>query len=106
MKQREYWRLRVRYYVVFDPFERQNAGILRAFELRGLAYEPIYPRWLSGIGLGLTVWEGVFEDIHWRWLRWCDHAGQLLPTSQERIKRLAEKLRSLGIDPTTLEAQP
>ena len=77
-------------------------------------------RWLPGIGLGLTLWEGVFENLHWQWLRWCDQAGRVLPTGPERIQqerqraddekqraeRLAEKLRSLGIDPTTLEAQP
>jgi hypothetical protein len=112
-KQRDYLRLRIPYYVVFDPFGRLGAGVLRVFELRGLAYEPIDPRWLPGVGLGLTLWEGMFEDIHWRWLRWCDQSGQALPTSQERIEqerrradRLADKLRSLGIDPTTLEAQP
>ncbi|HKI33319.1 MAG TPA: hypothetical protein VKA46_15810 [Gemmataceae bacterium] len=40
------------------------------------------------------------------WLRWCDRAGNVIPTGCERAKsereraeRLAEQLRALGVEP-------
>jgi hypothetical protein len=103
LKMQEYARIRVSYYVVFDPFDLLHQGVVRAFELRGGVYEAIDPRWLPGVGLGLTLWEGAYEGLRGQWLRWCDQTGKLLLTSQERIERLSEKLRALGVDPTTLE---
>jgi hypothetical protein len=63
--------------------------------------------WLAPIGLGLTLWEGQFEeDVTRLWLRWCDREGNVIPTGAEgqamatqRADRLAEKLRALGINP-------
>jgi hypothetical protein len=117
LKMRHYARIRVTYYVIFDPDNLLRQGVLRAFELRGGVYEPIDPSWLPNVGLGLVLWGGDYEGLHEQWLRWCDRDGKLLPTSQERIEqerrradqekeraeRLAEKLRALGIDPTSLD---
>ena len=63
--------------------------------------------------LGLTLWEGDYEDVRGVWLRWCNLDGSLLRTGQEnaaveraradeasqRAEALAAKLRALGIDP-------
>jgi beta-phosphoglucomutase-like phosphatase (HAD superfamily) len=40
--------------------------------------------WLETIGIGLTLWEGQFEEAVTRlWLRWCDRNGQVIPTGAE-----------------------
>ncbi len=66
--------------------------------------------------MGLTLWQGEFEGRQDVWLRWCYQDGTLLATGDERAKvaeqrasvaeqraaQLAERLRSLGIDPDTL----
>jgi alkylated DNA nucleotide flippase Atl1 len=75
---------------------------------------------MEEIGLGLRIWEGVFEGNDLSWLRWCDQKGNLIPTGKELADatnqralfaeerastaeeyaiRLAEQLRSLGITP-------
>src|SRR5262249_678015 len=54
----DYARLRIPYYVIFDPDDELGGGILRAFELSGRTYKPISitPRiWLPEVGLGLTL---------------------------------------------------
>jgi non-ribosomal peptide synthetase component E (peptide arylation enzyme) len=77
--------------------------------------------WLEEVELGLTLWSGQFEEEVTRlWLRWCDRDGQVIPTGaeraemehlraeterrraeaeQQRAERLAERLRSMGVDP-------
>jgi hypothetical protein len=52
------------------------------------------------------VINGVYENKKDIWLRWCDQDGNLVLTGRERAEqehqraeRLAEKLRTLGIDP-------
>ena len=47
-------------------------------------YEPIEPYWFPEVGLGLTLWEGVFEGVQATWLRWCDQEGRVIPTGAER----------------------
>ncbi len=86
-------------------------------------HHPIAP-----LGVELGVWRGVFENVEATWLRWWDSEGNLLPTSAEQVERersqaererqakeearlqaeyerqekqrLAERLRSLGVDPS------
>ena len=70
--------------------------------------------WLEGVGLGVALWEGAFEEAVTRlWLRWCDSDGQVIPTGAEgqalerqraeterqRAERFAERLRAMGINP-------
>jgi hypothetical protein len=105
-KMREYARIRVLYYVIFDPQNRLGEGVLRAFALRDGQYEPIEPAWLPAVGLGLTLWEGTFEGRRTRWLRWCRQDGQVIPTGRERAEqereareRLEARLREAGIPP-------
>ncbi|WP_008318237.1 Uma2 family endonuclease [Leptolyngbya sp. PCC 6406] len=115
-KKDRYARLRVSYYVVFDPIEqiqeaaRMDGQRLRVFTLNGGQYIPLEPPYfLEHVALGLVLWEGMFEDQPGTWLRWCDSEGRLLPTGAERANQerqraeaLAARLRELGIDPDTV----
>jgi valyl-tRNA synthetase len=79
------------------------------------------------LGLGLALWEGVYEGLSAVWLRWCDEQGDLIMTGYEaslkaqqqaeaerqraeaerqraeaerqRAEKLAAQLRALGIEP-------
>ncbi len=33
--------------------------------------------------MGLTLWNGVFENLHGTWLRWCDESGNVIKTGDE-----------------------
>jgi Uma2 family endonuclease len=103
---RRYRRMRVSYYIVYDPLRMLGEPSLRSFELRGDLYVPIDRPWLESIGLGLLEWEGVFEGLRGTWLRWCTRDGRVVPTGAERAEvaearaeRLAARLREMGIDP-------
>ena len=37
--------------------------------------------------MGLTLWEGEFEAVRHRWLRWVDEHGVLIPTGREQRRR-------------------
>jgi hypothetical protein len=106
-KMKAYARLRALCYVIYDPDNLLRGGLLRAYVLQRGKYEPVEPRWLTEVGLGLILWEGTFEGSHQTWLRWCDRAGQVIPTGAERANTLAERaeklaaqLRALGIEPS------
>ena len=47
---------------------------------------------LSQIGLGLTIWHGIFEGLEYDWLRWCDASGNILLTGNELAQQ--EKQRA------------
>ena len=105
-KLQDYARLGVTYYVVFDPLQQLGDDVLYVFGLTQGEYEQLEQPWLEHIGLGLTLWEGTFEDVTATWLRWCDRDGKILPTGAERAvqaeakaAKLAEQLRALGVDP-------
>ncbi|MBW4466890.1 MAG: hypothetical protein KME07_15810 [Pegethrix bostrychoides GSE-TBD4-15B] len=67
--------------------------------------------WLARVGLGLTLWEGEFEEPVMRlWMRWCNQQGQVIltgaeraDTEQQRAERLAERLRAMGVNPDELD---
>jgi len=146
-KKEIYAQIGVSYYVVFDPLQQiqgeqeMNAALLRVWTISPIGYTELTPLqgisnvgesiWLEGVGLGLTLWEGSYEeDIPRLWLRWCDQNGQVIPTGaegqalerqraeaerqraeaerqraeQERQtrERLENYLRSQGIDPNQL----
>ncbi|MCL4828933.1 MAG: Uma2 family endonuclease [Caldilinea sp.] len=101
-----YVRIGTPYYIVHDPEHLLSDRTLYVFERRGLEYAEISPENLPGIGLGVTLWDGVYEDMQGMWLRWIDTRGELLLTGKERAEQerqradaLAAKLRELGIDP-------
>ncbi|UIE36804.1 Uma2 family endonuclease [Leptodesmis sichuanensis] len=97
-KKETYARMKVDYYVVFDPLrqlqqpDEMNGSLLKIWALSAGRYieltpaeglsvgEPIY---LDTVNLGLTLWEGEFEMVPGIWLRWCDRAGIVIPTGAE-----------------------
>jgi Uma2 family endonuclease len=79
-KLRAYAQLRIPYYVIHDPEDLLGGGVLRIFEINRGKYQLITAlpvTWLEEVGLGLTLWQGVFEGIEATWLRWCDKEGNL-----------------------------
>ncbi len=122
-KHNRYEQMGIRYYVVFDPFRYFKGELLQVFVLNGEGYQPADEHFFPCLGLGLKLWRGSFEDMTFRYLRWCDRKGKLLPTADERAEReaerakreagrakheagraakLAAKLRELGVDPDKL----
>lgn len=110
--------LQVPTYVVFEP----DWGLLEVYRLRAGRYELELPNaegrhWCADLKLFLGTWCGKKEERDGYWLRWWDETGQVLPwavelveqerqkTEQERQRadRLAERLRSQGIDPDAIE---
>ncbi|MEW6126118.1 MAG: Uma2 family endonuclease [Acidobacteriota bacterium] len=126
-KMRKYARMKVEYYVIFDPDKFLSKNVLTIYKLHGFRYRKQLSHKLETIGLGLILWEGEFEGVKRAWLRWVDEAGNLLLTGEERAKleraekekeraekeaallkaeealqkaeRLAARLRELGKDP-------
>lgn len=102
-----YARIRIPYYVVFDPFGELDEQVLRVFRLELDHYEVLEePYRLPHVGLGLKLWRGRYEDLDSRWLRWVDADGNPIPTGAERAEeekrraeRLGEQLRKLGVEP-------
>ncbi len=98
--------LRVPYYIVFDRYTDR----LQAFQLVADRYSELdlsIPRvWMTGLELGLGLWQGSYQQIERLWLRWYDASGNWLPTPLEResqrANRLATQLRELGVNPDDL----
>ena len=123
--------LKIPVYVIFEPVDgllevhHLTAG---RYELQIPTLENRV--WLAEMGLFLGVWQGTKEERTGYWLRWWDEAGNLLPWAVEqfeqerqraeaerqraeqesqraeqerqRAERLAEYLRSQGINPDSL----
>ena len=115
-KRQQYAEMRVGYYVIYDPLHQVMDDELRIYRLRGGSYERQASLRFPELRLGLTLWDGEFEAVRSRWLRWVDEHGALIPTGQEqrrradeehrradeehrRAERLAALLRRSGIDP-------
>jgi Uma2 family endonuclease len=106
-------RMRVTYYVVFDPALFLRRKPLHLYALRRHAYVERANLWLPEIGLGLCIWPGTYEGCEAEWLRWCYEDGMPVPTGAERAEqertraeqaharaeRLAAQLRALGLEP-------
>ncbi|MDJ1182883.1 Uma2 family endonuclease [Roseofilum casamattae] len=110
-KKEDYRQLGVQYYAIYNPLRKRKAK-LEVYELQGGEYwlldgEPV---WLSSLGLGIGRAEGTYQGITREWLYWYDENGDRYLTAEEkmvaercRADKLAEKLRSLGIDPDSIE---
>jgi Uma2 family endonuclease len=90
-KKYDYARLRVLYYVVYDPQNLLKEGVLQIFVLRAGRYDKWESHYLPEIGIGLTLWRGEYEKKEDTYLRWCDREGNLLPTGKELADREAER---------------
>ena len=108
LKRQRYAEMGVGYYVIHDPLRQVMDDELRVYRLSGGSYKRQAPRFPE-LRLGLTLWDGVFEAVRSRWLRWVDEHGVLIPTGREQCRRageehcadeeLASLLRRSGIDP-------
>ena len=86
----DYARMGVAYYVVYDPAGELSEVPLQIYELHAGRYKPRSEGTLAGVGLGVMLWEGVYEDKPAVWLRWYDENGVLIPTGAERAALEAE----------------
>jgi len=77
--------------MVYDPNEQLGDQPCRLYELRGRRYVELQEQWLDQIGLGLTLWQGEFEEQHDTWLRWCDRAGHVLLTGDEQAAQVHQR---------------
>ena len=92
-KLREYGRIGVTYYVIYDPAGHIQDRALACYTLRGQEYVALAPARFEDLGLSLVQWEGVFEGRQESWLRWADFAsGELILTGTERADRKAQLL--------------
>jgi len=116
-------KLKVPEYFWYDPFQPQDFA---GFKLdNNNVYQPLKPNargnfFSQQLGLSLVRWQGVYRDVSAVWLRWATIDGILLPTEGEiaqqakqeaadaeeraadaelKAEKLAERLRSLGINP-------
>ncbi len=76
--------LGVPYYVVFNRYTDE----LHYFQLLNGRYREIAPPeqrlWLPEAGLGLGLWQGVYQGVERRWLRFYEAAGHWIPTPLEQ----------------------
>jgi hypothetical protein len=112
-KMLKYAQIGILYYVIHDPFEFVQSEPLKVYVLRDKSYVPYSAEWLPVLGLGLTLWQGPFENWDTVWLRWCDRQGRVIPTGAERadqerqradqerlrVEQLTAQLRGLGVTP-------
>ena len=91
--------LKVPYYVLYD----RRSDVLRAYRLvegQYQALEILDERiWIPELKTGLKLWHGEYQGIARKWLRWIDEHGNWIPTPEEKVSRLAQRLRELGVDP-------
>jgi len=85
----DYARLGIMYYVVYDPLGELSESPLQIFQLQGGRYAPKTDSWFPLVGLGLTLWQGIFEGANGTWLRWCDAEGNVIPTVEELAAKLS-----------------
>ncbi len=107
-KIRKYARIGIWYYVIFDPQQLVQEDVLHVYQLSLGRYILKHDQQLDQVGLGLVLWDGVFEGLHERWLRWCDADGRLIPTggegrTQERQQAEQERQRAEQAEAIALE---
>ncbi|GAC1479223.1 MAG: Uma2 family endonuclease [Chamaesiphon sp.] len=113
-KKQQYANLEILYYAVYNP-RRRRKPTLEVYQLVNGNYvlHQGNPIWLPEIGLGIGQERGIYQGLTREWLYWYDGQGQRLLTPEERILEaeqrtreveqraeiMAERLRSLGIEP-------
>jgi Uma2 family endonuclease len=95
-KLKDYARMGVNYYAVHDPERLLSKDVLRVYEIGfGKRYRLREDYQMPDLGLSLKLWKGVFEDKEDTWLRWCDAAGKLIPTAEERARHAEAEVERL-----------
>ena len=106
-KLKNYARMGVPYYVVFDPLQHLSPDVLRIYELGfGKRYRLREDAQLPELGLSLQLWEGAFEGRKGTWIRWGDAEGNLIPTGEERAASAETELKKLRAELARLKAKP
>lgn len=82
-KLQRYARMKVPYYVIYDPRLLLSQRPLRIRQLSGASYVDKVDAWFPEVQLGLTVQSGIYDGMTARWLRWCDRDGKVLLTGRE-----------------------
>ena len=91
-KLRGYARIRVPYYVIYDPTRSLSPEVLRVFELGNGHYQRCADNHLTETGLTAVLWQGRFEAKEGTWLRWADAiTGVIIPTGAERAQQEATR---------------
>lgn len=105
-KLNRYAQMDVAYYVVFDPLRYLSEDILRLYE-RGFwkRYRLREDFVLAEVGLSLQVLHGEYENYTADWLRWCDGAGNLIPTGAERAQNAESETARLQAELEKLRGQ-
>lgn len=87
-----YARIGVAYYAIFDPEQHLSDKVLRVYRLHSGVYRLASSGDMPNLGLGLRLWDGVYEKVEATWLRWHDQDGVPIPTGEERAD--AEQARA------------
>ncbi|MEL6165670.1 MAG: Uma2 family endonuclease [Cyanobacteria bacterium J06628_3] len=93
-KLKTYERMRVSYYIVYDPTQQLGEQQLRIYELVGRRFRETSETWLEQVELGLTLWSGEFEGRQDTWLRWCYQDDTVLPTGDERAQVAEQQIQA------------
>ncbi len=109
-KLRDYAIIGVEYYVIYDPLLVYQKAELECYKLERFGYELQDSCMFVDVGLGLKIWEGEFENVSGKWLRWCDQNGKLILTGkelaeEERHQAEIERLKAKMEQKKRLEAQ-
>lgn len=91
-KLREYARLSIWYYAIYDPQRLIQDEPLIVYELTSTGYQIKENSFLDRVGLGLTVWHGPFEGKDGDWLRWYGEDGELLLTGEEQVAQEQQRV--------------
>ncbi len=79
--------LRVPYYAIFDRYEND----FRLYQLVGTQYQLLtlegQYHWFEELGLGLGIWQGEYEGVFGKWLRWKDSKGEWILTAEQKAER-------------------
>jgi Uma2 family endonuclease len=85
-KKLKYARMRVPYYVIYDPQLQIMADILTVYRLQDFEYERQESATFPTLGLGLVLWEGKYEGKETTWLRWINADGEIVLSGKERAQ--------------------
>lgn len=84
----------VKYYVVWDPVLKAGDTKLQGFVLKRRKYRLLPELQFPEAGLGLTAWQGKYEEREDEWLRWCDENGIVIATGHERAEQQHQRADS------------
>lgn len=112
-----YAKLGVLYYTIYNPeyWQRDQHQPFEVYKLVDKNYQLQIgePYWMPEVSLGIGRYQGFAGGIQQELLSWYDKQGDRYLTAEEialaekqRADRLAEYLRSLGIDPDNLPSNP